>query len=202
MSARKVTVVVGVLALAAGMLAAVPAAAGAGKPTAIVSMGDSYISGEAAGSYEPGTDQSGDFCHRSTKSEIHRTSIAANKQINLACSGASTANVALGGTPQNGEAPQAERLRAVARDNQVKLIVLSIGGNDVGFGSIVLDCIKAFFKLSGRCQDSWASKLPPALSAAAPKKSPTISRIFVRSCERPAMRTPTTSWFCSHIRPR
>jgi lysophospholipase L1-like esterase len=163
---RKISVGVAILAVFAGVLTEPVAAA---KPTAIVSMGDSYISGESAGSYDAGTNQSGNFCHRSAVSEIHRTHIAADRQINLACSGATTANVRLGGTPQNGEAPQADRLRAVAAQNDVKLIVLSIGGNDAGFTTIVLDCIKAYFQIAGRCQDTWASKLPGVLAATAPK---------------------------------
>ncbi|WP_163506741.1 GDSL-type esterase/lipase family protein [Fodinicola acaciae] len=167
-AARRISVGIGILALSAGFLTGSPPALAA-RPTAIVSMGDSYISGESAGSYDPGTNQPGNFCHRSAVSEIHRTHIAADRQVNLACSGATTANVRLGGTPQNGEAPQADRLRTVAAQNDVKLIVLSIGGNDAGFTSIVLDCIKAYFQISSRCQDTWASKLPAALAATAPK---------------------------------
>ena len=36
-----------------------------------------------------------------------------------------------------GEAPQADQLAPIARDRDVKLIVLSLGGNDLGFASIV-----------------------------------------------------------------
>ncbi|MQA81517.1 MAG: hypothetical protein GEV10_24050 [Streptosporangiales bacterium] len=166
-SISKLSAAVGAAALLAGGLG-LSSAQAAEKPTAIVSMGDSYISGEAAGDYEPGTDEPGNFCHRSTRAEIHETGIAADRSINLACSGATTSNVRLGGSGQNGEAVQAEQLRAVARDNQVKLVVVSVGGNDVGFADLVLDCIKGYFLLADRCQDAWQDKLPAELAAAAP----------------------------------
>lgn len=157
-------------------LASVPAQAD-DRPTAVVSMGDSYISGESAGDYEPGTDEPGNFCHRSKHAEIKTVGIPVDNRINLACSGATTDNVRLGGTPQNGEAPQAERLRSVARDNQVKLVVLSIGGNDVGFADLVLNCIKAYFLLSPRCQENWSEKLPGKLAAAEPKITASLTDI-------------------------
>lgn len=166
-SIRKLVAAAGAAFLLTGLLVGVPAHADE-RPTAIVSLGDSYISGEAAGDYEVGTDQEGNFCHRSNRAEIHRTGIDVDRSINLACSGATTDNVRLGGTPKNGEAPQAEQLREVARANDVQLVVLSIGGNDVGFSDLVLDCIKAYFKLGERCQDKWADQLPAELAEATP----------------------------------
>jgi len=165
------------------LVGAAQPAASAVKPTAIVSMGDSFISGEAAGSYEPGTDQPGNFCHRSQVAEIHVAPIPADASINLACSGATTDNVALGGSPRNGEAPQAERLRAVAAEYDVTLIVLSIGGNDVGFSDLVLDCIAAYFLIAPRCQDVWADWLPAALEAAAPRIAQNIADIHTVMAE-------------------
>lgn len=163
----------GIVALVLMASGVVVASAGpsqaAAKPAAAVAMGDSFISGEAAGSYEPGTDEPGNFCHRSQVAEIHMTTIPGiDNRINLSCSGAKTTNIALGGEAQNGEAPQAERLRAVARDYDVKLIVLTIGANDVGFTPLVLDCIKAYFLIAPRCQDAWAERMPTALNAMAP----------------------------------
>ncbi|MQA02780.1 MAG: hypothetical protein GEV07_08700 [Streptosporangiales bacterium] len=172
---RKLTAATGAAFLLTGLFA-LPAHA-AEAPTAIVSLGDSYISGEAAGDYEEGTDQEGNFCHRSNRAEIHSTGIDVDESINLACSGATTDNVRLGGTPQNGEAPQAERLREVAKSHDVQLVVLSIGGNDVGFSDLVLDCIKAYFRLGERCQDKWADKLPAELEQAAPNIARSLADI-------------------------
>lgn len=177
MSALRWFATVTAVAIASSAILTAPAAAD--KPAAAVSMGDSFISGEAAGSYEPGTDQSGNFCHRSTISEINMIDVPGiDARINLACSGATTENVKLGGVRQYAdEAPQAEKLRAVVRDYDIKVIVLNIGANDVGFTSMVFDCIRGYFLLGPRCQDIWGPQIPAKMSEAAPKISQNIADI-------------------------
>lgn len=153
--------------------AAAPSAhAGPSSPTtAIVALGDSYISGEAGRwegnsntqfasrdgtdraytggccSYDTsrvylgGSDDNG--CHRSDVAEILSNAISVAEKVNLACSGATTANViraSQGGQSHDGEAPQADQLVAVAQRDAVKLVVLSIGGNDLGFADIIQAC--------------------------------------------------------------
>jgi hypothetical protein len=110
--------------LTAGLLvvagSASPAAAAPGSgPTAVVALGDSAISGEGAGAYEPGTDGAGgDFCHRSTRALIQQTAVPGiQSRISLACSGAASSDVRISGTTHYTEPSQADRLRAVARDN-------------------------------------------------------------------------------------
>jgi lysophospholipase L1-like esterase len=52
-----------------------------------------------------------------------------------------TANIfraSQGGQSRNGEAPQADRLLTVAQQKNVKMVVLSIGGNDLGFSDIII----------------------------------------------------------------
>jgi lysophospholipase L1-like esterase len=166
-----VALLVAVTAAAAWAGPARPAqAAPPAGPATIVAMGDSVASGEAAGAYEPGTDRPGNFCHRSTRAEIQVAPIAnIVRRVNLACSGATTANVALAGQSQYGEAPQAQRLASVARTGRVKLIMLTVGANDVGFTDLVLDCIRAYFLLAPRCQDVWGPRIPQRLAAAAPR---------------------------------
>jgi hypothetical protein len=175
------------------LCAAPPAMAGpASKTTAAVSLGDSYISGEAgrwngnsvtptgdkdgtdraclpAGPtcqvdktrvYEKGTEDGG--CHRSDVAEIHSASLAVDQRIDLSCSGAVTKNIfraADGGEGQNGEPPQADKLLPVARARDVKLIMLSIGGNDLGFASIVAACLEAYAAKTGPCQPSQQPKI-------------------------------------------
>ncbi|MFK8024727.1 MAG: GDSL-type esterase/lipase family protein [Ilumatobacter sp.] len=141
-------------------------------PTAIVSLGDSFISGEAGRwngnsnsawasrrgtdrAYErrgwfgwtydrenvyPGTVSNG--CHRSDVAPILSNSIPVQAKINLACSGAATGDV----IDQwfKGEAPQSQQLRSVAQINDVKMVVLSIGGNDLGFADIIISCTLQF----------------------------------------------------------
>jgi lysophospholipase L1-like esterase len=157
-SSRRVVALAGALVLAAilsmASVGARPATAAA-KPTAAVAMGDSFISGEAAGQYEPDSNKPGDYCHRSRRALIHQTAIPGiERTINIACSGAATDNLELGGEARYGEAPQAEQLRAVARDNDVKLIVLTIGANDIGFANAVLACIKSFVPGFPDCETS------------------------------------------------
>jgi lysophospholipase L1-like esterase len=145
-------------------------AAPPGGPSAVAGLGDSIASGEAAGAYEPGTDQNGNFCHRSARAYLLVAPIPGiDRRTNLACSGATTANLALDGTSRYGEAPQIQRLRTLAQTTRLRLVTVTIGANDVGFADLVLDCIKAYFLLAPRCQDTWATRIPAGLAAAAPR---------------------------------
>jgi lysophospholipase L1-like esterase len=171
-SPRRVVAVAGVLVLVAVLLAAAGAkpAAAAAKPTAAVAMGDRFISGEAAGQYEPASNRQGNYCHRSRRALIHKTSIpGVERTVNLACSGAATDNVKLGGEVRYGEAPQAEQLRAVARDHDVKLIVLNVGANDIGFANAVMACIVAFVPGLPDCQDDLTPTIRERSQAAIPR---------------------------------
>ena len=179
-SVREVRVVRGFVllpaigALATAIIAGPALAQGVDEPTAIVSLGDSYLSGEGsrwrgnstsqfgdqAGTdrayrgpldfdvesiYVDGTYDSG--CHRADLAPIHRTYIGVDHKINLACAGARTEHVigaADGGRAYRGEAPQADQLDTVAAGHDVELVVLSIGGNDLGFTDIIIDCTVAY----------------------------------------------------------
>ncbi|MET9883006.1 GDSL-type esterase/lipase family protein [Streptomyces sp. NPDC006430] len=150
-------------------------------PTAVVSMGDSYISGEAGrwkgnsltnsgsrngtdrawvtgSSYDPskvyGSTAGG--CDRSDSAEVKSAGAIADVAVNLACSGAVTENVfraSNGGVPFKGEAPQADQLAAVAASHNVKVITLSIGGNDLGFADIITNCALDFVLWNSYCYD-------------------------------------------------
>ncbi|WP_188113575.1 ricin-type beta-trefoil lectin domain protein [Nocardioides humilatus] len=159
-----------------GQVADAPAAAadgpGAGSPW-IVSLGDSYISGEAgrwAGN-TGGTDEyridalggtayfdnaanNGETvnrCHRSKSAEIHIGGGVGSH--NLACSGATTQthwddDRFKPGLDQyadaNGNWGQTGLLREFAKTHNVKMVVVSIGGNDFGFADIVQNCVVDF----------------------------------------------------------
>ena len=87
--------------------------------------------------------------------EILEADVPTDLKVNLACSGAETANVfsaAAGGQSFKGKAPQVDQLGWIAKARKVKLIVLSIGGNDLGFASIVQDCITAYLSFSPPCK--------------------------------------------------
>lgn len=138
-----------------------------GRPRAIVSMGDSFISGEAgrwtgnalsAGS--AGTDRgatsyvgasASNLCNRSDVAEVNSAGIAGLVPINLACSGAESQNVI--DTAFRGEAPQVEQLAQQAQTLDIEMIVLSIGGNDLGFGDILAGCMSAYINDDSPCRD-------------------------------------------------
>ncbi|GAA4092742.1 hypothetical protein ACFFOS_12715 [Nocardioides kongjuensis] len=142
---------------------------GVGTPT-VVSVGDSYISGEAgrwAGSSNTssaradalgstayydnatGTGETIDRCHRARSAEIHIG--GGVRSVNLACSGAKAATAT--GSPfkpgldfYSGSegVGQARALQALAATSNVRMVVVSIGGNDFNFAGIVQQCVQDF----------------------------------------------------------
>lgn len=164
--------VLGVL-LVGGLLSNSAAAASlAGRRPAVVGLGDSMISGDGAGAYLPATNRHGDFCHRSTAAAVARTvlpDVPNPARINLACAGATTANVRLGGVSRYGEAPQAQQLRTIARRYDVRLVVLTVGVNDVGYANLVYDCILAYLRLAPACAPIWTPRIQSRLAATVPR---------------------------------
>ncbi len=194
-----------VVALAAALFAAAisparPSEAGPGSSTtAIVSLGDSFISGEA-GRWQgnslnmfgtrDGTDRAASCtwwgwctydasrvygstasngCHRSDVATIKSAGISVNEKINLACSGAQTKNIwraSQGGQSFKGEAPQADQLLTVAQQKNVKLVVLTIMANDVGFADHVINCATAWTLGLGPCNQAQQAALEAAMPAA------------------------------------
>ncbi|MBA3489912.1 MAG: hypothetical protein H0T78_10320 [Longispora sp.] len=170
------------------------------RPTAIVSLGDSYISGEGGRwfgnsnsftgsrdgtdrayrgglSYDPRSVYGNSYdngCNRSDVAEIMSNEIPVDRKFNLACSGAKTAHLlphSAGGADFKGEAPQITQLAGVARENDIKLIAVSIGGNDLGFSPQFINCITGYIGSSstnplhcaGGSQDELHSRLPAAM---------------------------------------
>ncbi len=139
---------------------------GTDRPRAAVAMGDSFISGEGGRWYgnavsgsSAGTDRGrrsyvgsseANDCHRSDTAEINAAGIPGLVPINLACSGAETNHVRT--DEFKGERPQVEQLRDLTQNHDVELIALSIGGNDLGFGPILQECIVAFLTDGGSCR--------------------------------------------------
>jgi hypothetical protein len=172
------------LAVACVGLVAAPTANAtpASSTTAIVSLGDSFISGEAGrwqgNSIDPSPDHAGtdrawngtnsdpsrvygttaaNGCHRSDVAEVISTVVFIQRKINISCSGAVTKNIfrtSSGGEGQNGEAAQGDQLRYVAQVVNAKVIVLSIGGNDLGFRDIIEACVAAYAAKTGPCNPS------------------------------------------------
>src|SRR4051794_32956597 len=186
---RSALTAVAVAALLLLALAPVASAGpGSGEPTA-VSLGDSFISGEGgrwqgnsneATFSRGGTDlawtgstwdkhlvygESADNgCHRSTSAEILSANLPGIlTRFNLACSGATTEAVRSGGDHYQGEPPQADQLAFIAREDDVRVVVLSTGGNDLGFQSIITACVKAWALNHAACHDEQLRNLDEAL---------------------------------------
>ena len=120
----------------------------------LVALGDSYMSGEGADRYFAGTDDAhGDQCRRSPTAYpvvVATEGTLFNRLIFLACSGARTSNVIATSddphaTAQAGEpGTQTSQLVSLLRQHATlrpKLVILSLGGNDAGFGTIGETCL-------------------------------------------------------------
>ncbi|MCP2267308.1 hypothetical protein ACFQHV_16545 [Promicromonospora thailandica] len=142
---------------------------GVGAPW-VVTLGDSYISGEAgrwagasnrdyrradalgASAYHDNPGGTGELiprCHRASSAEAYIG--GGVNGLNLACSGAKTATSAgsnfkpgidfWSGSAGKG---QALMLQEAAATRNVRMVVVSIGGNDFGFASVVQTCVVNF----------------------------------------------------------
>jgi lysophospholipase L1-like esterase len=134
-------------------------------PGPYVALGDSYSSGEGAGPYFAKTDTSTNKCHRSANAWPALTATglgvpAASFEF-WACSGAVVADVVstyhVGGTGQWNESVQIEHLNN--RDG--RLVTISVGGNDVAFGSIAKKCLG---QTANSCRTAIRSMFPPRLA--------------------------------------
>jgi lysophospholipase L1-like esterase/uncharacterized membrane protein HdeD (DUF308 family) len=114
----------------------------------IVALGDSYISGEGAETYYEGTNEkgtSGDQCRRSPTA--YPVAVADGLQMGLdflACSGAKTISlddegVRLSGSP-NDLLTQLANAESIDKE-KVRIVLVSIGGNDASFGDIGKACL-------------------------------------------------------------
>ena len=119
---RSVTLVLSLVASAAAVLAIASPAHAAGDN--YVALGDSYASGVGAGSY---TSESGS-CDRSTNAfeALWAGAHAPASYRSVACSGATTSSVSSG--------------QLSALSSSTTLVSLVVGGNDVGFSSIMETC--------------------------------------------------------------
>ena len=161
--ASAVGVAVGVL------LGSLIGTASAAPAAAVVVLGDSTASGDGAGDYLPGTrGENGNWCHRSPLAYIHQTGLAATS-VNLACSGANSADVAFAGPGYNTEASQAAQLVGVARQYRVTTVVLQVGANDEGsLTRTGFACVRAFIDpAEPPCRTTIGPQLPQRTRATA-----------------------------------
>lgn len=164
-------VLAAVLVPAATVSATAAHAATPGGDAWVVSVGDSYISGEA-GRWAGNTNNDSseidalgptayydnpshtaetiNRCHRSQSAEIYLGNV---NGLNLACSGATTSTYTdsngyfkpgLDFYDSGGNQGQALMLQNFAQTHRVTMVAVSIGGNDFNFGSIVTTCVEDF----------------------------------------------------------
>ena len=106
----------------------------------MLALGDSYSSGEGAGDYEPGTDTRSNSCHRSRSAwpALFAEQRRLKALPSLACSGATVTDVVSGRA--KGEAERREsQIGRIAGNPDV--LTITIGGNDLGFRSVLERCI-------------------------------------------------------------
>jgi len=170
----------------------------------VVSLGDSYISGEG-GRWAGNSNKAGDGwshtdrahdpvtgrsdpqrvygasfdngCNRSDVSEVQSVTLDV-RRLNLACSGATAAAVRLlenGGVPFKGEPSQAGQLQEAATGQPVRAVVVSIGGNDLGFSDIIASCVTRFLKPVG------GSPCAPSAAEQVKKRLPDVRQAAVNA---------------------
>ncbi|MFI0785722.1 ricin-type beta-trefoil lectin domain protein [Streptomyces lydicus] len=146
------------------------------RKTSLISLGDSEISGEGVGTYEAGTDGPTNWCHRSPDSAIHRTGIAADVTYNVACSGAYSGNIVLGGSKQYAdELVQSDNLAIKARNTRLKMVLLVAGANDdLQFGPVMTDCVERWFLLQGTCETKYRPGWQARVDGLVPKIERTV----------------------------
>ena len=157
----------------------------------VVSLGDSYISGEGArwGANSRGPDRQVDAlgpnayfdahgqesepgCHRASSTIVDVT-LPGLRGKDLACSGATTRSDASGlrykpgldfaHEPDGNGIGQALALQRFASGHRVAAVVVSIGGNEFGFGALAGSCVTGYF--SSSATDPRLCSRDPAVSS-------------------------------------
>ena len=167
-----------------------------GDGSVLVAFGDSFISGEGAQSYYRGTNTKGENqCRRARTAyppnlAAEDDDLLPDRILFLACSGAKSRHVHL--EPQYEGEPLAELLPPrddgegrsqleqyveVARNGGVdaELVLVSIGGNDAGFGDLAQTCVGP-----GDCSETgqrWLSALPQVAEKVGPAYA-AVAQVF------------------------
>ncbi|HET7060368.1 MAG TPA: SGNH/GDSL hydrolase family protein [Candidatus Saccharimonadales bacterium] len=160
-----------------------------GSLTDYLGLGDSYTSGEGAFDYLPGTDTVDNTCHLSARSyplllTTDLFSMAGGHSV--ACSGAVINDISGTGDSYRGqvkngtslgalESLQPERLNEILADYspgyvsqalfvgqyQPRVVTVSVGGNDIGFGDILQKCVVPHISRhtsDGTCYNTYESR--------------------------------------------
>lgn len=111
-------------------------------PGPVVLLGDSFASGEGAGRYQPVDGVSGSLCHRSQYA-VASSLVEPGGLANLACSRALTSNLdnqqQVG--PEAGATVPAQLDQLNQLGGEPSLVLVALGGNDIGFAGILQACL-------------------------------------------------------------
>ncbi|WP_329009134.1 SGNH/GDSL hydrolase family protein [Micromonospora rifamycinica] len=161
----------------AGVLSTVAAPAHAAVPTGrYVALGDSYTSGPLIPTQVDRT------CLRSNRNypSLVAASAGSSSFVDVSCSGATTDDI-LFGDGGSSAAALPPQLSAVTADTA--LVTVQIGGNDIGFSSIISDCAQASFSspLGSPCKDLYTAggtdQLRARITATAPKVTAVLQAV-------------------------
>jgi len=157
------------------------AAPASGSPSEYVALGDSYVAG-------PGIPRQSGLplgCARSDNDypAMVRATLRPERFRDVSCSGATTANLTGPQAVPGGSNPA--QLNALTASTD--LVTVGIGGNDIGFGEIVITCgkLSSSQPLGAACRDHYrrggVDGLSARIKAAAPKIDAVLAAIRERS---------------------
>ncbi|WP_093797263.1 SGNH/GDSL hydrolase family protein [Streptomyces sp. Wb2n-11] len=157
-------------------LGASPALAAETPVDRYVALGDSYASGAGV------PDQVDSTCTRSHRNypALVNAALAPTAHKDVTCGGATTVHMT---SAQNSSAPP--QFDALSADTG--LVTLTIGGNDIGFASIILRCVSlgVFNPVGSPCKNSYTwtgtDQLATTINATAPKVAAAIDGIRQRA---------------------
>jgi lysophospholipase L1-like esterase len=155
-----------------------PVGSDSGSVSEYVAMGDSYVAG-------PGIpDQTGLplGCARSSHDypDLVRATLHPARFRDVSCSGATTANLTGAQAVPGGSNPA--QLGALTATTD--LVTLGIGGNDIGFGQIIITCgkLSSSQPLGAACRDHYGQNgLAARIKAAGPKVDAVLAAIRKRA---------------------
>jgi len=155
----------------------VPAGRAGAAPGAYAALGDSYT----AGPLIPNQLLNPLGCLRSDRNYPHRLAAAISRPLrDVSCSGATTNDLA---NPQ-GVTPGPNPPQYGALDTSVGIVTLQMGGNDIGFSSILQNCV-ALLPIGSVCKQKYVvggvDTLAQRIDATAPKIAAAIAGIRSRA---------------------
>lgn len=150
-----------------------PPARSPGSRPALVAIGDSYMSGEGASTFYPGTDGPHDKCRRAPTAYPVRVAEQLGADLRfVACSGARTINVTpdlgLPDVPSELQYPDSNegfQIAALQAHPDAAVVLLSLGGNDAKFSEVVGLCMGG----GSPCQEKAAAWYDTMRSALQPR---------------------------------